>query len=163
MRGWDRDAFLAALAERGTVKDACRAVGISRSTAYEERQRNEKFAVAWHDVNEAFVEALEREAFRRAVKGVERPVVSSGRLLGTVTEYSDPLLIFLLKAMRPEMYRDRVHVVHVPSGRSEQLDLARLSDDELETFERLLAKATKPDVPHTTGAHDARSRERGER
>ena len=50
---------------------------------------------------------LEDEARRRALQGVEKPVFREGRQVGTVTEYSDTLLIFLLKARRPEKFRDR--------------------------------------------------------
>jgi hypothetical protein len=48
---------------------------------------------------------LEDEAVRRAYEGVERPVFQGGKQVGVVREYSDTLLIFLLKALRPEKYR----------------------------------------------------------
>jgi hypothetical protein len=46
----------------------------------------------------------EAEAWRRAVEGVERPIVSGGKVVTTVREYSDALLIFLLKGRRPAKY-----------------------------------------------------------
>jgi hypothetical protein len=52
---------------------------------------------------------LEAEAHRRAVEGVEKPVGwYKGRPGGYVREYSDVLLIFLLKGLRPEKYKDRL-------------------------------------------------------
>ena len=51
--------------------------------------------------------ALEDEATRRAVEGVEGPVFFQGRQCGVVRKYSDTLLIFRLKAMRPEKYSER--------------------------------------------------------
>lgn len=61
----------------------CLAAGISKSHAYELRQRDEDFALRWADAIEEGTERLEEEARRRAMDG------------------SDTLLIFLLKARRP--------------------------------------------------------------
>jgi hypothetical protein len=45
---------------------------------------------------------------RRAVEGVKRPVYRRGVLVGEITEYSDKLLMFLLKRRRPQVY-ERSH------------------------------------------------------
>jgi hypothetical protein len=50
--------------------------------------------------------ALEDEAVRRAYHGVEEPVFYKGVQCGTVTKYSDKLLIMLLKARNPAKYRE---------------------------------------------------------
>ena len=50
--------------------------------------------------------ALEDEAVRRAYHGVEEPVFYKGVQCGSITKYSDKLLIFLLKARDPAKYRD---------------------------------------------------------
>ena len=47
-------------------------------------------------------DALEREAWRRGAEGVSRPVYQQGREVGVIQEYSDALLIHMLKAHRPE-------------------------------------------------------------
>ena len=39
--------------------------------------------------------------------GVPKPVYYQGKLIGHVPHYSDALLMFLLRAHRPEIYRDR--------------------------------------------------------
>lgn len=124
------------------VTAACEAAGVSRSAAYEARQRDEAFALAWHDVEEATTEQMEREAFRRGVNGVKRPVYQGKELVGHVTDYSDTLLIFMLKARRPEKYRERHQVEH--SGRVDVAGLTpeklrQMSDDELDDYERRLA------------------------
>ena len=49
---------------------------------------------------------MEREAARRAYHGVEEPVFHKGEVCGSIRKYSDTLMIFLLKARRPEVYRD---------------------------------------------------------
>lgn len=135
---WDRQAFLDAFDELGMVTAACEAIGISRQTAYQERQRNEDFAVAWADVEERSTERMEREAYRRAVEGVTKPLVSAGKHVTDVTEYSDGLLQFMLRARRPERYRENVKVEH--AGGIEQrvrLDLSRLPPDKLEALEEI--------------------------
>ncbi len=101
-----------ALAQHITVAAACKAVGAGRATAYDERHRNEAFALQWAEVEEATVERLEQEAFRRAVEGVERVVYHAGKKIGTERYYSDNLLMFLVKAKRPSVYRDNVQVEH---------------------------------------------------
>lgn len=127
------------------VSTTCELMGISRQTAYAERQRNEDFALAWHDIEEETTEAMEREAYRRAVEGVTTPMVSAGQHVTDVQSYSDRLLEFMLKSRRPEKYRDRVSVDH--SGSVEKrvkVDLAKLDDSELEALEKIAAKLEEP-------------------
>ena len=90
-RNW-RPAFLDAFRATGIVRLACHAAGISRQSAYRERGRNPRFAAAWATAEEEATEGLEAEARRRA--------------LAT----SDTLLIFLLKARRPDVYRERANL-----------------------------------------------------
>lgn len=103
-----RPAFLEAFAKFGLVIAAAKEAGVARSTVYQERQRNEEFALAWADVEEWSTEEMEQEARRRAVMGVQEPVYHRGELVGHVRKFSDTLLIFLLKARKPEMYRETI-------------------------------------------------------
>lgn len=138
---WSREHWLDTFRWCGMVSVTCELMGISRQTAYAERQRNEDFALAWHDIEEETTEAMEREAYRRAVEGVTTPMVSAGKHVTDVQSYSDRLLEFMLKARRPEKYRDRVDLNH--SGSVEKrvkVDLAKLDDDELAALERIAAK-----------------------
>jgi hypothetical protein len=105
-------AFLTALGEHGMVTLACQTIGIGRSTAYEARQSDEQFALAWADVEELTTEKMEREAYRRAVEGVQRDVLFQGDKVGEERHYSDTLLIFMLKSRRPDRYRDNVKIEH---------------------------------------------------
>lgn len=82
------DAFLADLAENCNVANACRIAGIAKSTAYKHRDENADFAAAWDDAVEAGIQALELDLRRRA------------------RESSDTAAIFLLKAHRPDVYRE---------------------------------------------------------
>jgi hypothetical protein len=142
---WNRDHWLDTFRWCGMVSMTCELMGISRQTAYAERQRNEDFAVAWADIEEETTEAMEREAYRRAVEGVTTPMVSAGKHVTDVQNYSDRLLEFMLKSRRPEKYRDRVDVNH--SGKVEKkvkLDLGKLSEEELENLGQILDKLDEP-------------------
>ncbi len=61
----------------------------------------------WAEALREACDILEGEAWRRAVQGVERPIHYQGAQVDTIREYSDTLLIFLLKGARPEKYRER--------------------------------------------------------
>lgn len=73
---------------------------MSKTAANNRRHRDEKFARAWDAALEAATDVLEKEAVRRAVQGVDEPVYQGGKQVGSITRYSDTLLIFLLKANR---------------------------------------------------------------
>lgn len=102
--------FLAAFEGLGTIRAACEAVKIAPSTAYRLRDRDPSFAAAWEDLEETVTDKLEEEAMRRATEGVERVIYHNGKEVGRERKHSDTLLIFLLKARRPETYRDRLTI-----------------------------------------------------
>ncbi len=103
-------AFCAALAETGIVAKACKAVGVSRQTAYEWRSEIPAFSEAWDKALNVGITALEDEAHRRAFEGVDEGVYHQGVLMDTQKKYSDTLAIFLLKAHKPEKYRENSRV-----------------------------------------------------
>jgi hypothetical protein len=109
LRNW-KPAFLKAFAETGIVLTACRAARISRQQAYKVRASNPKFAAAWAEAEEGATELLEAEARRRAYTGTQKPIYQNGHKVGQVREYSDVLLIFLLKAHRPSIYRENARL-----------------------------------------------------
>lgn len=101
-------AFLEAYAKCGNVSRAAREAGVRRPTVYDWVETDAAFAEAMEQAGEEAVEALEEEARRRAHDGVARAVYQGGRLVGHVQEYSDTLLIFLLKGLKPETYRETI-------------------------------------------------------
>lgn len=128
-------AFLAALSLTANIHAACVHAKISRSVVYERRDSDDAFAQAMREALDDATDDLELEARRRAHDGVRKPVIYKGELMGrwvgptgeavadgkvegakfiplTVLEYSDSLLMFLLKAHRPAVYRDSVKVTH---------------------------------------------------
>ncbi len=71
-------------------------------------------------------DVLEAEAHRRAVEGVEEPVGwYKGVAGGTVRRYSDVLLIFTLKGLLPDIYRERKDVQSVLT----HVDVSQLPDE----------------------------------
>ncbi len=113
-----KELFLAELALSPNVSQACAKGQISRTTAYEWKKEDESFAKSWEELLEASTDLLEAEARRRAHKGVEEPVFWQGKVCGAIQKYSDTLLIFLLKAHRPEKYREAVVVASGGPGGS---------------------------------------------
>lgn len=103
-----RETFLSTLAHACNVSEACRVAGIGRMTAYKWRDDDPVFAEAWQAAVDEAVDKLEREAWRRGVEGVEKPVTYQGEITTTYLEYSDRMLEILLKAHRPEKYVERV-------------------------------------------------------
>lgn len=110
-KAW-REKFIKQLATTGNVADACRKAKVARGVAYRERDEDEQFKAAWEEALEIATENLELEARRRAEHGYLDPVYFMGAKVGSVRRYSDTLLIFLLKAHKPDKYRDSVKHVH---------------------------------------------------
>jgi Homeodomain-like domain len=109
-----RAVFLTALAAGATIGKAAWMAGVSRRTVYNWRDTEAAFAAEWDDAYEDGTDVFEDEAHRRAVEGVERPVVAMGRLAKDddgnvlkVREFSDTLLLASLKRRRPDAWRER--------------------------------------------------------
>src|SRR5262249_42692158 len=101
------EPFLTALAEGANVRLAVARAKVHNTLVYRRRRYDKAFRAAWNEATEMGTQLLELEAQRRAYHGVERPVHYKGVQCGSVTEYSDGMLMFLLRARKPEVYRDR--------------------------------------------------------
>jgi hypothetical protein len=84
-----RARFLETLGTSGNVSDTCRTLDLHRASIYDWRRDDAEFAAAWDEAVALGAEGLEDEARNRAING------------------SDILLIFMLKALKPEKYRER--------------------------------------------------------
>ena len=84
--------FLAMLRNTANVRAACEAAKITRETAYDNRKSNPSFAARWDTAIEEACDSLEATAWLRAKRN------------------SDTLMIFLLKAHRPDKYRETYNV-----------------------------------------------------
>ena len=102
-----RQKFLDLLGAGTSISGATKLLCVSRRWAQTLYSRDPVFAAAWRKAFAEGTAALEDEALRRAVEGTEQPIYYAGQLVGSTRVYSDRLLMFLLKARRPEKYRER--------------------------------------------------------
>ena len=103
------------LRNTANVREAARRAHVVRATAFTRRRNNAEFAAEWAEAIDEATEALELIARKRAEKT------------------SDTLMIFLLKAYRPEIYRERYEHKHTGTLRV-TVSAKDLSDDELATI-----------------------------
>lgn len=96
--------FLRHLEESGSVSFAAERTGIGRNTVYERRKVDPEFASGWRSAAARAVETLRDAAIDRARDGTERVLWRGGRRVGTIREYDNRLLMFLLRALRPKVY-----------------------------------------------------------
>lgn len=104
-----KQAFLDRLSKSPNVSAAAKAAGFSRKFFYELRKQDLDFAEQWQEALSESLDTAEGELYRRAVRGVVRKIFYKDEHIDTVREYSDTLLIFLLKSHKPEVYRETVH------------------------------------------------------
>lgn len=91
-------AFVAALSQTLSVREACKVAGVGVSTVYRHRTRDRRFRRSWDDAQEAAIQRLEDALYQRAL--------TKDTVAG----------IFLLKGARPEKYRDNVAVTGADGG-----------------------------------------------
>lgn len=132
--------FLEAFSKHGVVSRACRSVGLNRSLHYTWLERDKKYLAAYIQADAEFTESLIDEAITRGRDGKVKPVIWQGKAAGryvdiagatvreddpdfaikaksfvplNVQEYSDRLLMFLIKARKPE-YRESFKEIAPP-------------------------------------------------
>jgi len=118
-RHWQK-AFLAALENTGSVTAAAEAAGVHRTAAYKHLQTDKAFSEKWDESVEHASDVLEDEARKRAFAG------------------SDLLLMFLLKGIRPQRWREsRATLPPAELNKMIEVELKRLAaaknEDELTT------------------------------
>lgn len=84
------DRFLDKLREGANVQQACMAAGVPRRTVYNWRDKWATFRQEWEDALEDACDGLEDVAWQRALR-----------------DRSDRMIMFLLKAHRPQKYMSR--------------------------------------------------------
>jgi hypothetical protein len=128
-----RDAFLAAFARLGTITHAAAAASVHRNDHYWWMEHDAEYPHLFSEAGKQATDSLEREAIRRAVEGTEKPVYQGKELVGTIREYSDTLLIFLMKGALPSKYRERVEITMDVTAEAKRL-AAELGLDESEVM-----------------------------
>jgi hypothetical protein len=143
--GWTAErqyAFIEALAETGVVEEACRRVGMSRTSADNLRRRpcGVHFRRAWQAAVDYGLYRLEESAHRRGREGVVRPIFHKGEQVGEYRHYDERLTMFLLRSYRPDRYGkalDRLLASPEDDGEGGPEDPGIILDGELTGIEYL--------------------------
>jgi hypothetical protein len=90
--------FLDTYAQTASISEAAKAAKITLAMHYQHLEADPRYRKAFEAAQQQAVDLLEAEAFRRALAG------------------SDELLMFLLRAWRPERYQEHTTVEHSHSG-----------------------------------------------
>jgi hypothetical protein len=105
-----KKTFLAAFAHCGRIRRAAQAAQVSWRLHYYWLEDDPDYAAAFEAAKKMAGDFLEDEAIRRAMEGWEKPVYYKGEHVDNERVYSDLLLIVMLKAAKPEKYRENVKV-----------------------------------------------------
>lgn len=106
--------YLRAIPKVFTVSAAIRASGAHMAALARWRREDPDFSAREAEARSEVADQLESEAVRRGMKGVRTPVYQGGLLAGYQTVYSDALLTLMLKASRPDRFRERSEVQVAP-------------------------------------------------
>lgn len=107
--GWTAErqrAFIAALAETGSVKAAAKRINMSYEGAYYLRRQPDAdgFRAAWIAALDHGVQRLADIAIERAIEGVPVPIHWRGEQVGEKRRYNDRLLMFILRHHLADRY-----------------------------------------------------------
>ena len=128
-------AFLVAMSEVGNITRAAEIAEIDRGSHYNWIKEDEDYKAAFARAEVMASERLEQEARRRAVEGTLKPVFHKGQECGVIREYSDTLLIFLLKGALPDKYKERgiTELTGKDGGPIQYREVSKMSDIEIDT------------------------------
>ncbi len=135
--GWTVEkqyAFVVALAETGIVEEACRRVGMSRTSADNLRRRpcGVHFRRAWQAAADYALHRVEENAHRRGRDGVARPIFHKGEQVGEYRHFDERLTMFLPRSYRPERYGKALDPLLAPSGDEQEDEYLRDPGIELD-------------------------------
>ena len=152
--GWGPEkqaAFLEALAATACVVEACKRVGMSRSSAYDLRARVDaaSFRAGWDAALDHAVQCVEDGAISRALNGVSRPVFYKGEQIGERRYFDERLTMFILRYRAPQRYgkwRDRTSI-HIPEDGTAQYmwhQFGRVEQDAQDDIRGIARKVPPP-------------------
>jgi hypothetical protein len=96
---------LAAYLKTASLRAAAEAAEVNGSLHYRWLEEFPGYRSAFADVQLAVVDTLRDQVMELALRGWLEPIRYRGRKCAAVRRYSDRLLMFMLKAVRPEQYR----------------------------------------------------------
>jgi hypothetical protein len=132
-----QDAACRAMALTGNRHAAASAAGVSLVTVNRAASSDPDFRERLDEAKAQYVRTLEAEAHRRAVEGYDEQKCGPGGTLYSVTKYSDPLLLHLLKRKAPEEHGDSVRVDQRVTG---EIGLSALSHESRELLRKILER-----------------------
>jgi len=146
-----KNAFLDIIREKGLTSAACAEIGLSPCTVSRHRSEDPQFRDAMDEAFRQHGASLIREAHRRGVEGVSKPIYGSqgpgqgSGVVGWVQEYSDRLLLELLRKYDPDFRPATAKVevttnVSAPKGDSNGLSLEDLSPESQEDLLRIIER-----------------------
>lgn len=131
-------AFLAALRMTGNITASAHAAQISRCLVYKRRDSDRAFRDEMADALDEATDTLEAEARRRALEGCARkqfmrngePIIDPETGDQYVErEYSDTLLLALLRAHRPQRFREN-RSVELSGPNGGPIDVSQMTPEE---------------------------------
>jgi hypothetical protein len=104
----DQKRWLLAFSETGNALAACDRTGVSRWRIYQNWFKEPEFQEQFKLAELQHLTRMEIEADRRAMEGVDHPVIHQGVITTTYKEKSDTLLMFRMKKLDPS-YRENAN------------------------------------------------------
>lgn len=104
------DTFLTELAAHGMEQTASKVAGTTVRAVRKLCEDNSEFAYAVEAALEASADVAETELRRRAIEGVPKGIYYQGELVDVEHQYSDSLLLALVKAKRRREFGDKTEV-----------------------------------------------------
>ena len=98
-------AFLSYFERTAHIGQSAEAAHVTRWAHYEWMKTDPEYVKQFQSASSIATLVLEDEVIRRAVHGVEEPVYYEGKVVGGIRKFSDVLLMFKLKQLKPE-YRE---------------------------------------------------------
>jgi hypothetical protein len=156
-----QETFLRTFANTANLRASAMAAKVDRNTIYKWLETDEQFSFQYHQAELDASDCIRAEIWRRAIQGVEEPIVSMGSLVYeyhpilddegkpkldekgrpitqrgqrlTVRKYSDALLSLLARARMPE-FRDKSEsniTLNTPQAGSITLNTREMTNEEL--------------------------------
>jgi hypothetical protein len=135
--------FLKCLAETAKVGYSAQMAGFANATYLRTLyNKDPEFRKEWDAALESGMDAISDEAVRRAVDGVREPVFYQGEVVGYKINYSDGLLMFLLKGGRPHIYKDSAVNIHNEVNQNIGVAVLPMTAQNTELWEERAARIT---------------------
>lgn len=96
-----KEIFCRTLTETGSVKAACKAIGITRQTAHNWKDTDEQFAREWEKARVMHKEAAKDKLAELALQGIKKTVYHQGKPVGIQVEYNANITIYYFESEWP--------------------------------------------------------------